>query len=368
MYLNKIIQGENQMNKRLFHTIKLIKTNHTWWLALVCIVFFFTGANGTEHKNAKPENQYKKMREAVDILWSEGKTGDSIRRLSKGLNQFPRKTYEITADLVDLCLRIEDYDQMFKYWSYGLARGYFYHLHAHGPRVNRLKARPQFEKLSKENRRLRALAQEKTKPVLDVRMPGNYVKGKKYPVLIVLHGYGRNNERMKPWFRSPLLDREYIAAFFQSSRIIGTRAFYWQVGPMSREDIKTCYRQLVRQYPVDESKIVISGMSAGAGAALDAVLHQTVPARGFILNCPAVDQLPPETLLRRSTGLGIKGTVITGERDHGFKNQEKLVKEFQKAGLEHRFIVKSNLGHRFPADFSHQLDSALAHIFELPRE
>lgn len=341
--------------------IEMLIRNRRWWVVPVCILVFFTGIKG-----ADPGSGYKKMQEEANLLWEAGKTAEAVDRLSRALKEFPEKTYPITANLMALCLEIDDHDKLFEIWEYGLKRGYFYHIHARGARLKILKNRREFRRLAEENRRLRALAQENNQPLLEVRMPDNYIKGKKYPVLIVLHGYGRSNETMKPWYRSPVIYREYILAFFQSSRIIGTQAYFWQVGPESRKDIGACYRQMVRQYPVDVSKVVIGGMSAGAAAALDAVLHQTIPVRGFILNCPAINRQPGETLLRSAADSGIRGTIITGKKDHGFAGQENLARGFQQVGLAHRFIVNPHLGHNFPGDFPKQLDIALAHIFVQP--
>lgn len=336
---------------------KLSLWNGRWCLIISCVLLLFTVLTTADG------GAYKKMWEEADALWEAGKTDRSIDRLSRALKEFPAYTYPITARLLNLSLETGNHDKLFEIWEYGLTRGYFYHLHLRGPRLKSLESRRDFVRLDKENQRLRTLAQENTSPLLEVRMPDNYLKGKKYPVLIVLHGYGRNNAKMKPWFRSNAIDRDYITAFFQSSRIIGTQAFYWKVGPESRRDIETCFQQMIRQYPVDVSKVVISGMSAGAEAALDAVLHGTIPVLGFILNCPPGHRLPEESLLRGAVDSGIRGTIITGKKDHAFKQQEKLVRRFQQAGLNHRFIVNPHLGHRFAGDFPHQLDRALAHIF-----
>ena len=100
-----------------------------WAIPAFCFLILFTAT--IQAQGPKP---YDKMRQEVDTLLDAGKTAEAIQRLNRALNQFPGNTYSITSDILHLCLQTKDFDRLFKTWEYGLERGYFFHIHAHGPR------------------------------------------------------------------------------------------------------------------------------------------------------------------------------------------------------------------------------------------
>ncbi|MCP4151304.1 MAG: esterase family protein [bacterium] len=325
---------------------------------MVILLIFSSNIRGEEM-----EGGYSRLETGAFGVWEKGELARAMSIFENALKKYPDKTYDITGHMMTLSLETKDYDKLFSTWKYGMERGCFYHLHVHGPQLKALKKEQPFAAIWKENLRLRERAAKSATPVLDIRLPNDFRKEEKYPVLIVFHGYGRSNEKMMHWFDSPVLKKKYIVAFFQSSNILGNRAFGWRVGEQSRKDIEVCYKQLRRDYPIKTKKVVIAGMSLGATVALDAYLNGAVPAAGFVFNCPVNKNPVEKSAFPAGVSKSFKGTIMTGEKDHGLEGQRKLVALFESLGIDCRFFVNPGIGHRFPDDFAARLDKALLHIF-----
>ncbi len=328
-------------------------------LILPIMLILFTLSAGADGQN---RSSYEKIKAKAFTLWDQQDTTAAYRMFESAMIQFPKEQYEISRYLIDLALIQGKYQRMLRVWEEGLERGDYYFIHLHSrKKKEKLRSFRKYDFLMHRNRELIARAQKKSRPVLDLVLPEQYSEQKRYPVYIFLHGYGRNNRLMKRWFTAPSMRREYIIVFFQSSTILGKDAFGWKIGERSRQDIVTCYRELLKNPLVDPDRIVIGGMSIGGTIAIDVALNRIIPVRGFIVNCPAKLQ-PSLESLRTAKQKGVKGLIITGERDFNLPAQEKLMDQFKKAGFPCEILIQPKLGHHFSQDFSHKVYRGLLRI------
>jgi predicted esterase len=124
---------------------------------------------------------------------------------------------------------------------------------------------------------------------------------------------------------------------------------------------------LVGEYPVDTKQVIIGGFSQGGQMALDIAINNIIPTIGFVALKPGGD-IPDDFNLeavKRAVKQGLRGSIITGEKDHSLADQEKMVKIFEQAKLPHRFIINKDQGHWFTKDFPQQLEDAINHIDNL---
>lgn len=316
----------------------------------ICSFFFSPFLNSSTQKWTDYETR-------LFSKWDKGEFNACIKMLDEAVKIFPAKRYLISEHKLYISFDMKDYDSFFTLWRKYQKEGFFYYFHFHKvPRSFLNDSR--YKELNHKNRKLRSEAQLKTEAEISVILPENYIKGKNYPVYIFLHGYGRSNKKMMRWIDPDLLKKEYILAYFQSSVILGNDSFKWTVGSeVSRKDVKECFRKLKADYSVDTDRVVIGGMSAGGAVALDIVAENTIPVRGYIVNCPAL-----KGRVELSDRIKVPGTIITGEFDRNIKYQKEFASKSNKKDAKCEIIVQKGLGHHFSKDFSLKISAALSRI------
>lgn len=309
-------------------------------------------------------DSYDRVQKAVNELEQAKKYEEAIALMKSVEGKFLGYEYEIIREFAYLYLKTEQYEKCLDAWQEGHKKGFFFLIHPNLPQYKPLKDLVRFNDLAAEDDRLRREALTRSETVFESELPTGYDESKKYPLLIILHGGGSNIAQARKHWHSPVMKKEYIVVFIQSYLHYGMKDFGWRKeDPRAREDIKNIYRELIHQYSVDTSKVIIGGISAGGSAAMDISLNQIIPTRGIIGVCPAIpgDRFTTEQI-KKASRVRIRAYLITGENDPGREGQEKTVELFESEKLQNKFIVISGMGHEYPDDFSRQINSALTFL------
>ena len=160
-----------------------------------------------------------------------------------------------------------------------------------------LKALPRFARIEERCEVGRAEAERLVKPRLDVVIPPGAKAGGRLSLFIALHGGGENVDAFRPRWVSPLLEKEFVVAFPQSTQLVAPDGFDWmQDVSRTLRELKDVHARLMREYPVDPGRVVVGGFSSGGAAALEVVASAAFPVAGFVSLCPPVPAgLTPET-------------------------------------------------------------------------
>ena len=219
-----------------------------------------------------------------------------------------------------------------------------------------------FQEFIKNNNELRNKANENSKAEYFVNLPENYDPDRKYPLIIVMHGgFGDNNATCKYW-DSKKIKNEFISVFTQGREVVGT--FTRKYGKTGIEDINEIYRRVISEYPVDTSKIILAGQSAGGGLAIQ-LTNNDIPATGLLLAFPAKPREFDYTKAVDFKNMNLKVIMVCGEKDQTFyAGQREMSAILDSAGVENRFISNPDLGHDFPPDFGEQIDNGLAFLMK----
>lgn len=203
------------------------------------------------------------------------------------------------------------------------------------------------------------------RPRLEVSLPEGYDPARRYPLFIALHGGGENIDMFMPEWRSPLLQREFIVAFPQSTQLVAMNGYNWTEDiPFTLQEVRDAYDQVLRDYSVDREQVLVGGFSSGGVASLEVVLRDALPVRGFVVLCPAMpDGFTPERV-REARDRGIRGTLLTTEMDGRLDQQRRMDAILTQEGLPHEFSVTPNIGHWYPKDLSERIDRAINQILK----
>jgi phospholipase/carboxylesterase len=219
-----------------------------------------------------------------------------------------------------------------------------------------------FQKVLERNQEALIEAEKNAHMVVDVDLPQDYEESKEYPLFLALHGGGENLEEFKPRWASERLEKEFIVAYVQSSQVATMTGFHWQDTVVTARELDLAYRQVTEKYPVDESRVLIGGFSSGGFASLVTSIRGDLPVCGFVVLCPEPPDFLTDEEIQGAKERGVRGTLLTTERDRRIERQRTLMDRMRDAGLQYQYWVTPDIGHWYPDDLGQRIDQAIAHI------
>lgn len=297
----------------------------------------------------------------VNLLENDRMYEQAIKLTNDVWESFPEKEFELMKELIWLNGKTGRYEKNLAIWEAGHHKGFFFLLNKRMKKYAPYLDFPKFEQLMKQDEKLRLASFEKSQTIWDVVLPEKFKKVKNYPVLMILHGGGSNLEQTKKrWKILPVLNRDYIVVFLQSYRQIDSNTFGWTSGDeRAHRDIKFCYNTLQTDYPIDTTRILLGGVSAGGTMAFDIAFNNIIPVKGIITFCPGKPWHLSDEKLKHTRPVIY---MIGGETDFYRPKQDELVTMFKKAGLDYKYNLVSGMGHEFPSEYDAVLVDALQFI------
>ncbi|OWA33144.1 hypothetical protein B9G55_23610 [Saccharibacillus sp. O16] len=184
------------------------------------------------------------------------------------------------------------------------------------------------------------------------------------PLLLALHG-DQENERDSAPFWGTASRAGWTVGLVRSSQMRFSDAYGWDdidLGAAElREHLETIRGAASNE---EEAPVVLGAFSAGAEVALNALLHDELPAEGLVLVSPWLAE-PGEwaEALGRLEGRTPRVVLLVGTEDsEGCEAAEALMEAMQEAELEFRLEMLPGMGHDYPADFAPRLEAALVWI------
>jgi predicted esterase len=329
----------------------------------ICIIGFVAVSAFSQKENLTAGiKSYQQIEDSLDVLYDLEKYDEGIELIYKHRDDFPDYGYELSNSLTIFYRATEQYEKCMDVWEEGHKKGFFYGIFP-VRRYDPFKEYKRFESIMNEDTRLREIANQNTKTIYEVLAPKELEPGKQYPLLIVLHGGGSSIARAKEHWQSEMLEKDYIVTFLQSYFQFSTNTWAWRESdPRTHEDIQKIYRDMISKYPVDTSKVVIGGISAGGSAAVDISMNEIIPAAGLIGVCPGMPEEFNSEMAGTLQKKGFRAFVIGGEKDFYLEHQNKMALIFEEVNLPHKQIVIEGMGHQYPDKFSEWIDSALKYI------
>lgn len=278
----------------------------------------------------------------------------------------PFEEFEIVCfRLPFLYARQKEYDKFFKLWTDAQEKEYFFPFRT-GDRpfpefLNKIKDKQQLQSLLNKNDDLRKTYGTKTNVEYFVQTPKNYSEKKKYPLIITLHGgWGSHTSTMKH-YQSPLIESEYIVAYTQGSVVRGTFLHSYD-NENGLKNIQSVYKQVVKKYSVDTTRIILGSPSAGGMRSVQLSMDNLIPAKGLILAFPIKPRDLESGKVMDMAMRGVRVSIIGGESDWGLRGHKEMAVIFDKLGVENRLIIFPQIGHEYPDQFTEQIDQSLNFI------
>lgn len=205
-----------------------------------------------------------------------------------------------------------------------------------------------------ELRQISGNAGRRERPEVHVLSPVGYPRG----VLVALPMYGATAEESAPRWR-PATEEGVVVAVAESTTIQADGMPCWDDDQAAHRDVKLAVEEARAVAPGVED-LVLAGASQGGMRAIEMTLRGEPGARAFIgvvagLADPDLLEETAEGAARR----GVRGWLLTGDRDAARQAVELLHVQLRDAGMDCRLDVIPGLGHTFPGDFEYRLRKAL---------
>ena len=185
-----------------------------------------------------------------------------------------------------------------------------------------------------------------------IRVPVNFDRSKKYPVIVYLHGSG--NDDKVAFDMNPLTDFDIIEVYPNGR---GTSNLY--CSDESQIDIREALNDVIQNYPVDTAKIILSGFSMG-GYGVYRTFYETPRVYRALAVFSGHPNLPavwlgdgyPDFLNEKYLDVfkGVRLFIFHGTQDRNcpFELTLKLVDKFKKSGADVEFVSEET-GHSQPS-------------------
>lgn len=277
-------------------------------------------------------------------------------------NSFSKASFMI--ELADLYISTKQLDKCLNMYENLINSGISVFFQIRGntyPRFNDVfKNDERFHSLLKKNNELVEKANETATAEYYIQKPTNYDENKKYPLMMIFHGGVGNIQDQQHFWKSSKLDEEYLVAFVQGRSFMYTlkRRF----GNNGKTDIKNIYKDIVNNYMIDTTKVILGGPSAGGMLSIDLAINNHLPAQGLILAFPVKPQAFGADEIYEAGINGLRVSMVCGENDWALKSQKEMSVLFDKLDVPNRIVVFSDSGHEYPDDFSNQILKSIEFI------
>jgi predicted esterase len=285
-----------------------------------------------------------------------------LRIALEAIDHFPEKPTLTHSWTIDFYMSLGRKEKAMKMLEQGFSRGAWWSPKYLMSETKELENHPAFSKILKQGEKRFNEEKQHAQAELIVRTPKKYSNKKMYPLLLVLHGAYSNNFDSEPYWLSILDKKQLFLASLQSSQIVSDHHHVWDDQDTALKDVENAYSTLKEHYRIDNSKVILGGISHGAEIALITIFSNRVPAKGFISAIPSVGAFTQQFVKNNSfqnKEKGLKGCIIAGEKDPRY-NKQKAVNEFlNKKGIPTQFHSYPELGHSIPDNFDQVLAKSI---------
>lgn len=219
-----------------------------------------------------------------------------------------------------------------------------------------------FLKFVEFNNKLKKEASDSSKAEYFVNLPKDYNPQRQYPLIIVLHGGIGNFYDTYTHWESPILRDSCISVYPQGRELKGS--FSRRYGSTGIEDIKEIYEKVILKYPINKKRVILAGQSRGGYLSIK-LAYNSITTKGLLLAFPVKPDDFDFEKAKEFKEKGLRVIMIYGEKDYKFiEGQLKLASILDSAHVENRILKYPELGHRFPDDFSEQIDSGIFYLIK----
>ncbi len=297
----------------------------------------------------------------LEELLKKEKYQDGIKQALFFAEKNSKRTTEFYSWALEFCQAVENNDQTLTLLEQALINGAWWSADflriAYGELFDGKKRFVRLLQLAEEN-----TPYDKMKAKLVVRTPENYDSTKSYPLLLVLHGRGSNNENSNKIWKNNTISRDMIVSFLQSSQLLSSVHCCWDDLEKAFSDIKAAYKTLQSKYVINFENSIIGGVSAGAEVGLSALFEGLLPFSKMISTITSTGKFIENYINKKKTNESLKVYFIAGKKDVRYENTKIIHQYLKKTSLGSDLHSHPEIGHEIPKNFNEILEKAITYL------
>lgn len=267
--------------------------------------------------------------------------------------------FERLQELVYLNEKLLLYEDNLAIWDSGHVKDFFFLIHPDLPRFRPYTGFTNFMQIAQRNQLLRAEAIQQARTTWEILPPLRKDVEKTYPAVFIFHGGGSSLQKARArWKFSDSFRDSTIIVYFQSYRNYTSNTYGWRTGDQrGLMELDSCFRDILTQYPIDETQITLSGISAGASIAIDVGLRGTIPSARVVAFCPGY----PRDVFKDSLVIPDPPfiEIIAGETDFYGDPQVTLCESLERLEISYSYRIIEGLDHDLPGDYEEFIYTAM---------
>jgi len=305
---------------------------------------------------------FQELTQEMISQYHAGNFATALEVVEQGVDQFPEESTRITFWRICLLSRCNRIEAALSAFRLGLEQGHWWAAdQLLDTDLDPLRELPEFKELTSISLKRLEQARPHMKRERTLVLP-DAQPATGYPLLIALHGRsGKKESNLEQW--DVARRRGWLILSPQSTQPLFTNAYCWDDPEQGVQDILFHFKEIQKDYPIDQKRILVGGMSQGSGMAIYVAFNKTLSACGFIGAGTwwfDVDSLAAQV----QSGRGIRGYFVTGEKDHTLERAREIQSMLKINNIQFGEEVHPDLGHDFPSDFETSFDRAIDFIFK----
>lgn len=197
-----------------------------------------------------------------------------------------------------------------------------------------------------------------------ITLPPNHNKSSKAPLIVAMHGYGGNMEETIDAWKDAAAEVGAILLTPQGGFRLDNNAYHWGRGiDAIEENVLDAIDDVVEDYNVDTSKVVIAGFSQGGWASWLLAVRNPDIFRGAIPVAGRFVGVSPESLEDEELEK-LRVFVMVGADDQELiiDDNRQAVKRFNEIGAKAELHLYDNVAHAFPDNATEEQVKALKFV------
>lgn len=169
--------------------------------------------------------------------------------------------------------------------------------------------------------------------------------------IVALHWRMGNAEEFSRYWKNPAKRMNMRLLTIQSSQIMGTGMYCWDNMKLGKEEVNSGVASYIEGQKLLEENMILAGASQGGSLAFELVLEKKLKPGMLILVVPAFKNAESYTDRIKDLPNDFSVRIITGGKDHFYKETAKLNRILTGSGIDSELKVYKTMGHSFPEDF-----------------
>ena len=234
------------------------------------------------------------------------------------------------------------------------------------PELKHLEDLPRYQKIIRltDEKEAQYWQEGSIKPIIQVPQAAQ----PPYPLLVAIHGNGFNAVHSSiQW--ACAAEAGWLVLHPLAKKLVGYGSHWWAAHEENHQIIEQQAEEILRQYPIDYSRVILGGFSKGGETAMVLTLQGWLGAKGFItIGAGGYFHMKPELWLPllQSPPRGMRGVAMYSPYDlERSEAENQTLKMMQAAQIECQMWKYTAEGHVFPEDFPVRFQKAVDFILRL---